>query len=145
MTPNFKLEEFLQSQTAKNLGIDNTPRPEHLKNLVLLSVGMEQIRSYLEHRPILIRSGYRSPALNAAVKGVKNSDHALGYAADFTVNGLSAPEVAKRIDKSPLVYDQLILETSRGIVHVSFNPRLRRQTLTQKGGPGTPVENGIKV
>jgi putative chitinase len=46
------------------------------------------------------------------VGGVPNSAHAIGLAADFEVAGLSPAAVARRLQASTLVFDQLILETS---------------------------------
>jgi zinc D-Ala-D-Ala carboxypeptidase len=42
-----------------------------------------------------------------------------------------------------LKFDQLIYEKSR-CVHISFDPRLRRQVLRQPGGPGSTVYNGLE-
>jgi hypothetical protein len=47
------------------------------------------------------------------------------------------------LSASKLVFDQLILESSRGICHLSFAPSLRREVLTQAGGPGTGVTAGL--
>lgn len=141
LTPNFSLSEFTRSATAKRLGIVNAPTEEHLANLRLTALGMEMVRLRLG-LPIKVTSGYRCPALNKAVGGTPTSAHAVGLACDFTAKGESAAQTAKRL-KGMLPYDQLILETSRGVVHISFDPRLRMQALTQPGGPGTPIEQGI--
>lgn len=42
-----------------------------------------------------------------------------------------------------LKFDQLILEISRNIVHLSFDPRLRGQVRTQAKGPGTEIVVGL--
>lgn len=143
LTPNFRLSEFLKSGTAERLNIRNVPTVEHVQNLVLLAVGMEQVRNLLFGNPIRITSGYRNPIINAEVGGSKTSAHALGYAADFTVETYTSFEAARDLAKSPLVFDQLIYEPSRGVVHISFDPRCRRQVMTQRGGPGSPLEKGI--
>ena len=36
----FSLEEFTRSDTARRLGIDNTPTPEHIKNLSDMCVNL---------------------------------------------------------------------------------------------------------
>jgi len=92
---------------------------------------------------IEITSGYRNPQVNRAVGGVPNSAHALGLAADFHVHGFTDLEAAKRIRDSALKFDQLIFEKNR-CVHISIDPRMRRQVLRQPGGPGSPVHQGLE-
>lgn len=140
---NFSLAEFLRSDKADELGDPNTPDEQHLRALHATACGMEQIRSILGGKPITITSGYRNPRVNAAVGGVPHSAHALGYAADFTVKGLTSLRVAERLMTSDLAFDQLIHEPSRRIVHISFDPRMRREVKTQEGGPGSPIRWGL--
>lgn len=141
-SPNFTLEEFIRSDAAAARRLSNQPGAAHMANLLRLVAVMEQVRALVQ-RPILITSGYRSPAVNRAVGGVPNSAHALGHAADFRVDGISPYDLACRIRDSAIRYDQLILETSRRIVHLSTDPRGRQEELTQRAGPGTPFERGI--
>ena len=80
--------------------------------------------------PIKVNSAYRSPKVNAAVGGVSNSAHALGWAVDFTCAEFGSPfEVCQAIAKSGIAFDQLIHER-RVWCHLSFEPRNRRQLLT---------------
>ena len=143
LSPHFHLDEFTRSSTAQSLGDPNRPTRAHLANLQRLAAGMEKVRAICGGRPIRITSGYRNPRVNRAVGGVPTSAHAKGDAADFEVEGLSPMAAARLVRDSDLVFDQLILETGRGVVHISFDPRERRQVLTQKGGPGTPVQTGL--
>lgn len=143
LSAHFTLAEFTRSDKAIELGEPNQPTRAHLSNLQRLAAGMEKVRAICGNRAITITSGYRNPRVNRAVGGVPTSAHALGHAADFTVAGLTPMAAAGLIRDSALGFDQLILETSRGIVHLSFDPRARRQVLTQKGGPGSPVEEGL--
>jgi len=143
LSRHFTLAEFTRSDKANQLGDPNTPDDRHLRNLHALACGMEQIRAILGHKPITITSGYRNPRVNAAVGGVPHSAHALGYAADFAVKGLTSLRVAERLMTSDLAFDQLIHEPSRKIVHISFDPRMRREVKTQEGGPGSPVRWGL--
>src|SRR5438552_3183529 len=96
LSEHFSLEEFTLSSKALSMGIENTPTPEHLKNLRHLAERMEAVRALFD-KPIEITSGYRNPIVNAAVGGVPKSAHALGHAADFHVDGLDDLEAAKRI------------------------------------------------
>lgn len=143
LSTHFSLRELTASETADRDGIDNTPTPEALANLHTLAATLEKVRAiWFNQRAIHVANGYRSPELNARVGGVPNSDHMLGYAADFHVDGLSDKEAALAIAASSVKFDQLILEPGR-CVHLSINPRMRGQRLTQPGGPGTAVHEGI--
>ena len=89
----FTLKECTYSATAKDKGIDNTPNAEHEAHIVesieaLLDPLREAWGVYcrkvkLGKEGISISSGYRSPALNAAVHGSKTSAHCYGYAFDL--------------------------------------------------------------
>jgi len=142
LSAHFSLEEFIISSKALSMGVRNDPMPAHLENLKHLAERMEAVRA-LFNRPIEITSAYRNPQVNAAVGGVPTSAHALGYAADFHVDGLNDLDVAKGVRDSGLKFDQLIYEKSR-CVHVSFDPRLRRQVMRQPGGPGSAVYKGLE-
>ena len=142
LSPHFSLEEFTHSSKAISMGDENKPTPEHLENLRHLAERMEAVRA-LFNRPFEITSGYRNPQVNAAVGGVPTSDHALGHAADFHVDGLDDLTAAKMIRDSGLKFDQLILEKNR-CVHISFAPRMRQQVLRQPGGPGSPTSKGLE-
>lgn len=143
ISKHFTLPEFTKSATAARRGLPNIPEPEHLANLKALAIGLEQVRRLLGDQPLEITSGYRSPLVNRAVGGVSTSAHALGHAADFAHPEMTPLEVCRAIEKSALVFDQLIHEPSRGITHISFDPRLRREVKTQEGGPGSPVRWGL--
>ena len=142
LSAHFSLEEFTISSKALSMGVKNDPTPAHLENLKHLAERMEAVR-VLFNRPIEITSAYRNPQVNAAVGGVPTSAHALGHAADFHVDGMTDLAVAKSVRDSGLKFDQLIFEKSR-CVHISFDPRLRRQVLRQPGGPGSTVYNGLE-
>jgi zinc D-Ala-D-Ala carboxypeptidase len=147
LTPNFDLAEFTRSETALRYGIRNEPNEMHLANIRVTALGLQMVRMIvrrvLPNAVVRITSGYRSPELNRHpnVGGSPTSAHALGWAADITVEGLSLAELARLLEGA-LPYDQLIYEHNR-CVHISFDPRLRGQALTQRGGPGTPIEAGI--
>ena len=102
---------------------------------------MEDVRA-LFGVAIVVSSGYRNPKVNAAVGGVANSAHAIGFACDFHVAGMSDLKAAQRIAASRLKWDQLIWEPGR-CVHYSVEPAMRQMVLTQPGGPGTPTHAGI--
>lgn len=142
LTPHFLLEEFTLSPTALAHGIDNTPTQQHMKNLRVTAEGMEEVRALFD-AVITITSGYRNPKVNKLVGGVPTSAHALGFAADFHVQGFTDLQAAKRIRDSEIEFDQLILEKNR-CVHISFDPQMRRKVQRQPGGPNTKVFNGLE-
>ena len=139
LSAHFSLEEFCRSETAKKLGNDNKPTAKHLANLKKTAAGFEKVRALLGG-PIRITSGYRNPAVNKAVGGTPTSAHPQGHAGDFTHPALSPLECARRIRDSDIMFDQLILESGRGVVHIGFGPGSRRMVGEQKLGPGTKID-----
>jgi len=132
LSPNFHLDEFVTSQTAARRGIDNRPTPEVIKRLRNTAKNLEKVRAVLG-KPILISSGYRSPALNKAVGGSATSDHMTGDAADFISPGFGSPiAVCRAIVAAGIKFDQLIEEGTW--IHISFGPRMRGQILTMRNG-----------
>lgn len=149
LTKNFSLDEFTQSDYADEHKLSNEPTPEALVRLKKHAEVMQIIRDIVA-RAIVVTSAYRNRQVNRAVGGVDNSDHMNGDASDSRAAGFTAYQYAKLIEShmrpGGLLHgkiDQLILETSRKIVHVSTAPRLRGQLLTQRRGAGTPFEVGI--
>lgn len=139
LSKHFSLAEFCVTQT----GLKNEPRAEHMPALLLTAFGFEQVRHILGDEPITFTSAYRNPLVNKHVGGVPDSDHPKGYAGDFKPRNMSAKAAAILLRDSSLVFDQLILERGNSLIHLSFNPRLRRQVLRQPGGPGTQIFAGL--
>jgi hypothetical protein len=146
ISEHFTLEEFSFSEAAVRLGLDNTPIPIVITNLGLMAAAMERIRTLLGNRPIVVRSGYRSAAVNQAVGGVTTSAHCYGLACDFVCPAFGTPaEVALTILKSGIEYDQLILEY--GWVHVGLAHEgllSRREALTKRSAWAV-YEPGIRA
>lgn len=132
LTAHFTLEELTFSSTAERLGITNAPEPLDAlairTSLTVLANGLEQVRYLLGH-PLHVDSGYRCWSLNRAVGGAADSAHLKGLAADIICAAFGTPlEIVKAIEASSLVFDQCIQEGSW--VHISFDPRARREVLT---------------
>ncbi|MBR4499772.1 MAG: peptidase M15 [Paludibacteraceae bacterium] len=128
----FTIPELTKSATASRRKIDNTPSAAVIANLTALVDNILDPLREAWGAPIVVTSGYRCVRLNAAVGGVKTSQHTLGQAADIrTVS--DKPADNKRlfdlIVKLGLPYDQLIDEYGYNWVHVSYSSRNRRQIL----------------
>jgi len=129
LSHHFTLAGLTRSDTARRRGIDNQPPLALIPNLRLLARGLDEVRRLLGHR-LRISSGYRCPELNAAVGGARTSQHCEGLAADFECPAFGTPlEIVAAIQRSPVVFDQCILEFGRW-VHVSFSRTPRRRVLT---------------
>lgn len=78
----FTIKEMTKSQTAELYHINNTPTKEIVENLKKVMYILDIVRVYIG-KPILVNSGYRCKRLNEMVRGVQNSMHTKGLAADF--------------------------------------------------------------
>ena len=136
LTPHFKLSEFTKSSTATARKIDNTPSQEVISNLQALCQNvLDPLRAFAG-QPIIIGSGFRCPALNKAVGGVKNSQHMTGEAADIRLPDLATGRKWFLWMMDNLQFDQLIMEKStfsstRYWIHVSFSRNHCRQQVIQ--------------
>ena len=107
MTPHFTLAELT---VTDHRTLDNTPDPAALANLQRLAEFLEQVREVLGGRVVMITSGYRSAAVNAACGSRESSQHRVGCAADIRVPGMTPDAVVKAITASGLPFDQCIRE-----------------------------------
>ena len=107
LSEHFSLEELTRTD---HRSLDNSPDPAALANLHRLAAFLEQIRTALGDRMVVINSAYRSAAVNAACGSRESSQHRLGCAADIRVPGMTPDAVVKAVMASGLAYDQLIRE-----------------------------------
>ena len=126
----FTIQELTASSTARARGIDTKPNAQVQANLTkLLDAVLDPVRR-IWGRPITVNSGYRCPALNAAVRGVANSQHLTGEAADITTGTREGNrELFEKISRSGVPFDQLIDESGYSWIHISYSGRNRRQVL----------------
>ena len=115
LTANFRLWEFLRSQTARNHGIDMTPPASVIRNLQLLcEICLQPMRDRLLDHSIVIDSSYRPPKLNAILGGSTNSRHLFGLGADIHAPGLTPYELALEIalagKMGHIQFEKVILE-----------------------------------
>lgn len=135
LSAHLSLAEMIRSDSAKRLGISNQPTAEHLDNMKILAEKIfEPLREHFGV-PIYISSGYRSEALNKAIKGSKSSQHCKGQAMDIDMDGsgiISNKDVFNFIREN-LQFSQLIWEfgdsNNPDWVHVSYAPTNRGQVL----------------
>jgi hypothetical protein len=116
LTPHFTLEELTFTDHRE---YDNTPNDEELANLVRLANFLEEVKTLLGGKPIMINSAFRSEEVNRAVGSKDTSQHRRGCAADLRVPDMTPDEVVQAIKASDLKYDQLIREFDRW-THVSI-------------------------
>ena len=140
LSKHFTLAEL----TVTTTGLPNQPSsPEVITRLRKVCVHvLEPVREHFG-KSVIVHSGYRSPAVNKAVRGSPTSQHCKGEAADFHVSGVTVLEVAQWLSASDIDYDQLILEnyiagmSTSGWVHCSFSVRNRNMDLTKFKGSST--------
>ena len=139
LSEHFELAEFLVSETAARRGIANEPTPEIIENLRrLCQLVLEPLRVKLA-RPVVITSGYRSPALNRAIGGSPTSHHMQGRAADLIVPGITPLAVCQAASQLKLPCVQIIHEFGRW-AHLSVAASNERtQLLTAKLTQGKTV------
>ncbi|MEM7485026.1 MAG: D-Ala-D-Ala carboxypeptidase family metallohydrolase [Bacteroidota bacterium] len=123
--------EAVKSNTAKRLGIDNTPNSGEIYNMrVVANKIFEPVRNHFGV-PIFISSFFRSRLLNKKIGGSKTSDHMKGKAIDIddVLGGVTNSEIFHYI-KDNLEFDQLIWEFGNeenpDWVHVSYNQENNR-------------------
>jgi zinc D-Ala-D-Ala carboxypeptidase len=140
LTEHFTLEEMTYSETAARKGINNVPASgsQEYKNLQRTAETMEEVRTLLNDKPILVSSGYRSPQVNAAVGGSTTSAHMSGLAVDFHCPEFGTPKaICKHLHAhmQALAIDQLIHEYDTW-VHLGLSaadPRHMALTIDNKG------------
>ena len=129
LTLHFSLEELT---TTDHRQFDNTPNPDELANLNRLAMFLEQVKTVLGGKPVMVNSAFRCKQVNDAVGSKDTSQHRIGCAADIRVPGMTPDEVVKTVMAAGLGYDQIIREFDRW-THISIpnNPedKPRQQAL----------------
>ena len=113
---HFTLAEMLRTGT----NLPNVPTWEVVDNLrALIENVLIPAREALG-APIHVNSGYRSPEVNKAVGGAKNSQHVLGEAADLTTGTKEGNKLLFQALLKVAMFDQLIDEKDFSWIHVSY-------------------------
>ena len=100
----------------------------------VLSSRLSKAHGEISEEPIVINSGYRSPAVNKAVGGVATSNHLTGCAADIRVTGMEqliryAAILLDYADETGEEFDELLLEKNRSgafWLHFAVKPKGNR-------------------
>jgi len=110
LTEHFSLEELTHTDHRE---YDNTPNDAELENLKRLAEFLEEVKTVLGGKPIMVNSAFRSKQVNDAVGSSDRSQHRLATAVDFRVPELTPDQVVKAVIASSLPYDQVIREFDR--------------------------------
>ena len=135
LTEHFTLEELTVTDHRE---FTNEPSEYEKANLMRLAEFLEQVKTVLGGKPIMVNSAFRSEAVNNACGSKNTSQHRLGCAADLRVPGMTPDEVVKAIIGSDLQYDQVIREFDRW-THISVTnspndkPRLQKLIIDKQG------------
>lgn len=141
----FSIAELCETDT----GLNNTPNRQQTKNLEDLIKVLDVIREEWTElckinnwgsAAIIVNSGFRSDEVNKAIKGSKNSEHCLGFAADIEPRNQRNLEfwnfIVDYVKTKNIGFSQLINEKPRaGIpswIHLSINGKngQRKQIFT---------------
>ena len=87
LTKHFKVKEFACKDGSPVVFIDD-----------YLYTVLDILRNKLG-KPVIITSGYRTPEWNAKCDGAKYSYHMRGMAADIRADGISAKELANKLNE----------------------------------------------
>lgn len=119
LSDHFTFHELTNTSHRHLLAANRAAGMEHVRPLKILCESLlEEVRD--EFGAVVVLSGFRAPALNAAVGGSPHSQHMRGEAADFFVPDASLPKVFAWLKNSGLVFHQLIYYPDRHFIHVSL-------------------------
>jgi len=120
ISPEYKLAEHFKFKEF--FCIDIAPPKKYFANVLLCAKELEKVRQFIDS-PIIITSGYRTPAWNAYVGGVRRSYHLYGKAVDIRVTGMPLQDLA--------IYVANLTEfkgygvcTARNFLHCDMRPQL---------------------
>lgn len=122
LTPHISFEEFTNSVSHPDLVAKNrVDALAHMDDIRVSADNAEKIRALptFGGAAMYIHSGFRNKELNSAVGGSPTSQHCVGQAFDFNIDGWTSPEqllaTLKVIETSGIPYHQLLIEN--GCIH----------------------------
>ena len=107
LTEHFTLAELTATSHRQ---FDNTPNDTETANLQRLAEFLEQVKTVLGGKPIMVNSAFRSKQVNDSVGSKDTSQHRIGCAADFRVPGMTPDAVVRAVIDAGLPFDQIIRE-----------------------------------
>jgi len=110
LTEHFSLEELTHTDHRE---FDNIPNEQELENLKRLAAFLEEVKTALGGRPVMVNSAFRSKQVNDAVGSKDTSQHRIGCAVDIRVPGMTPDQVVRAVIAAGLPYDQVIREFDR--------------------------------
>jgi hypothetical protein len=119
LSEHFSYDELTNTSHRQ---FDNTPNADELANLKRLAEFLEQVKTVLGNKPIMVNSAFRSKLVNDAVGSKDTSQHRIGCAADIRVPNMTPDEVVKAVIAAGIGYDQIIREFDRW-THISIPNR----------------------
>ena len=135
LSEHFTLEELTATSHRQ---FDNTPNASEMANLVRLAAFLEEVKTVLGGKPVMINSGFRSKQVNDSVGSKDTSQHRIGCAADIRVPGMTPNEVVKAVIASGIGYDQLIREfdswTHISVPDMPSRPPRKQALIIDKAG-----------
>lgn len=116
LSPHFTLDELTHTDHRE---LDNSPTQDEISNLQRLANFLEEVKTVLGGKPIMVNSAFRSKQVNDAVGSKDTSQHRIGCAADIRVPAMTPDEVVRAVIASGIGYDQIIREFDRW-THISI-------------------------
>jgi uncharacterized protein YcbK (DUF882 family) len=135
LSEHFTLDELTHTDHRQ---FDNTPNATEMANLVRLAAFLEEVKTVLSGKPIMVNSAFRCKQVNDAVGSKDSSQHRVGTACDFRVPNMTPDKVVKAVIASGIGYDQIIREFDRW-THISVpntagaNPRRQALIIDRSG------------
>lgn len=130
LSKHFSLEEMTRSDYAASHNIYNKPTRDDMVRLRFLCFNCLEPLREAWGAPIVVTSGYRSPAVNRGIKGATNSQHMRGMAAD--IRPVYSKDFPKLFQLANQIcdFDQLLFEYNKSdgkvrCIHISTNIDVR--------------------
>lgn len=127
LSKNFTFEELSKTEVRDLLDANRVEAQAYIGSLTRVADELlEPIRTLFK-KPLSIHSGFRGKKLNKKVGGSETSQHCLGEAADFVIDGYETDELLEQAaikiykELPNLKFGQLLIEY--GCLHISLGTK----------------------